>query len=556
MDPKIRELLEKTCERISQNFHRQNWENAEKTYQYIDQSINDILSIQWTRTDKESWLKEIQGTVSQAAYALAKLNKFEEAVVTLERGLARLLSEALQRDRADLEQLKTTDHTDLYDRYRELVDRYHGAQLQQNVDALKTAQVNLDKTIEAIRQVPDHENFLKPAEFDLIQVAAQQTPLVYIITTSGGGLALIVRKEEITPVWLQELTTTALQKHVGNYRNAYEHRHQDEPTWFDTLEQTTHWLGQVLMDKLLQALAGEPQVTLIPVGLLNLLPLHAAAWRPDTTQSTGNKRYVLDRLTIHYAPNAYVLEEARKIAQRVKATDLLAVDEPWSGSANCLRNSQYEVQIISATFDPSNQQILSQKEATCDAVLEALPKATVLHFSGHGKADLNQPLQSRIRMANHEFLTLEEILTLRLESRLAILSACETGIPGTKLPDEVVSFAAGWLQAGVAGIVASLWSVHELSTALLMVRFYDYWREEQLDPVEALRQAQIWVRDTTNKEKVDYFARKHTALSLVNPKAGFAAMHLKATIAYHHFQEEDRDFEHPYHWAAFGFTGV
>ncbi len=420
MDHEILELLEKTREGISQNFHRQNWENAEKTYQYIDQSINDILSIQLTRTDKESWLKEIQGTVSQAAYALVKRNEFEGAVVTLERGLARLLSEALQRDRADLEPLKTTGHTGLYHRYQDFVECHHEAQQRQNLEDLKEVQAELDKTIKDIRQVPGYEHFFSLPEFGFIQAAAQDTPLVYILTTAAGGLALIVRKEGITPVWLQELTTTALQEQVRNYRNAYEHRHQDEPTWFETLEQTTHWLGQILMD------------------------------------------------------------------------------------------------------------------------------------------ELNQPLQSRIRMADNEFLTLEEILTLRLESRLATLSACETGIPGTKLPDEVVSFAAGRLQAGVAGIVASLWSVHELSTALLMVRFYDYWREEQLNPVEALRQAQIWVRDTTNKEKVDYFARKYTDyLSRANPNAAAAdaAILLKATIAYHHFQEGARDFEHPYHWAAFGFTG-
>lgn len=56
--------------------------------------------------------------------------------------------------------------------------------------------------------------------------------------------------------------------------------------------------------------------------------------------------------------------------------------------------------------------------------------------------------------------------------RLALLSACETGLPGTQLPDEVVSLPTRLLQAGVAGVAASLWSVADLSTTLLLVRFY------------------------------------------------------------------------------------
>jgi CHAT domain-containing protein len=60
-------------------------------------------------------------------------------------------------------------------------------------------------------------------------------------------------------------------------------------------------------------------------------------------------------------------------------------------------------------------------------------------------------------MANDEILTLRDLFDLKLPGiRLAILSVCETGLPGTQLPDEVVSLPTGLLQAGVAGVVASL----------------------------------------------------------------------------------------------------
>ena len=90
---------------------------------------------------------------------------------------------------------------------------------------------------------------------------------------------------------------------------------------------------------------------------------------------------------------------------------------------------------------------------------------------------------------------------------MAILSACETGIPGFKLLDEVISLPSGYMQAGVPGVIGSLWSVSDISTMMLMTRFYDLWRREGLLLPEAFRQAQIWLRDTTNGEKEEYFKK-------------------------------------------------
>jgi CHAT domain-containing protein len=69
-------------------------------------------------------------------------------------------------------------------------------------------------------------------------------------------------------------------------------------------------------------------------------------------------------------------------------------------------------------------------------------------------------------------LTLRDIFALNLAEqgglRLAILSACETGMIGTKNADEAISLPTGLLQAGVAAVIASLWAVSDLSTMLLL----------------------------------------------------------------------------------------
>ncbi len=109
------------------------------------------------------------------------------------------------------------------------------------------------------------------------------------------------------------------------------------------------------------------------------------------------------------------------------------------------------------------------------------------------------------------------------------------------------------MQAGVAGVVASLWAVNDLSTMLLMARFYDLWRTDGLAPSAALRQAQRWLRDSTLRDFETY---------LKQPLPEFVAQRLPADIARRVYTRlpwaapEECIFCHPYHWAAFGYTGL
>jgi CHAT domain-containing protein len=89
---------------------------------------------------------------------------------------------------------------------------------------------------------------------------------------------------------------------------------------------------------------------------------------------------------------------------------------------------------------------------------------------------------------------LEDLGASDLQTRLVVLSACETAVIGTQLPDEVVGFPSAFAAAGVEAIVATMWSVPDVSTSLVMSGFYRHWRRG-LHPAQALRRAQQDVRD-------------------------------------------------------------
>ncbi|MEK8019446.1 MAG: CHAT domain-containing protein, partial [Candidatus Parabeggiatoa sp.] len=285
-----------------------------------------------------------------------------------------------------------------------------------------------------------------------------------------------------------------------------------------------------------------------------LLPFHAA-WTEDNNTPTG-KRYALDALTISYAPNARSLTQARKVAHRVTADRLLAVDEPKpvtndKGEALPLPSSEYEVQCVVEKF--AQPHIFKHEAATRQAILDNLADYTVLHFSCHGSANLNKPLESALIMANNEPLTVKDFLDLRLNGvRLATLSACETGIPGMDLPDEVVNLPAGLLQSGVAGVVASLWSVSDRSTALLMTKFYHtvttLWQEQgtQASIAPALQAAQCWLRDAT-KEELEQWSKE---LPLD------ATQRRELRRLFKNMKPQSKPYQESYYWAAFSAIGV
>jgi CHAT domain-containing protein len=67
------------------------------------------------------------------------------------------------------------------------------------------------------------------------------------------------------------------------------------------------------------------------------------------------------------------------------------------------------------------------------------------------------------------------------------------------------------------------------------------------EPAEALRDAQRWIRDSTNEEKMAYLS------SLV---AGAGPEFNLADLDSLRGHSEECRFAHPYHWAAFTYLGA
>jgi len=341
----------------------------------------------------------------------------------------------------------------------------------------------LDQVAQEIRKIRGYENFLCPAVYDDIARAARLRPLVYVASTQIGGIAVLVPGgPEATPVAtrLPALTDVALTEQLSRLFDPAA----------DAIEDLTQWLWTSVMEPVISMLEGRPQVSLVPIGMLALAPLHIA-W--TQYPASGARQYALDQCLITYTPTARALTECHARASRQRTSALLIVDNPQPGAAP-LRT---DLEVASAKAAFTDHRHLCGTDATPLDVQAELGSVGNAHFACHASAVPTEPLTSALILAGGARLTLRELMEQRLNLRLAVLSACETALPGVDLPNEVVTLAAAFLEAGAAGAIASGWPVPDRSTNLLMAAFYDELARAP-SPAEALRRAQQWLRSADN----------------------------------------------------------
>jgi CHAT domain-containing protein len=340
--------------------------------------------------------------------------------------------------------------------------------------------------------------------------------------------------------------------------------------WLAAIQRTLKVLEQQLWPPLAHALAeaGADRVILVPQGQLFLLPLHAAA--PEG-------------LTVAYAPSASVWARLQ-IPETGETPSPPGIGEgPGEGSALIAANptgdlpyTPSEAQAIADLFN-DRAQILWREQVTEEALLAAAAGADILHYSGHGQYNWADPEASglRLRLPTQDddgVLSLAEIRQqLKLEgAHLVSLSACETGLtsiePGQA--DEYVGLPAGFLLAGAPAVVASLWSVDDLSTALLMERFYHLHlagdpeapHPQPLPIAQALAQAQKWLRELDKEEAIAQVRRLQKMWRERRGQDYYRALeqHWQLERARYRIEDsqEDRPFGHPFHWAAFQAVGA
>jgi CHAT domain-containing protein len=94
------------------------------------------------------------------------------------------------------------------------------------------------------------------------------------------------------------------------------------------------------------------------------------------------------------------------------------------------------------------------------------------------------------KLTDDGYLNAYEIYNMKLNARLAVLSACETGSGKLQRGEGVMSMARGFIYAGCPSIVMTLWQVEDKSGVKIMEDFYHYLSKGKRKDV-ALRMAKL-----------------------------------------------------------------
>ncbi|MBI5747537.1 MAG: CHAT domain-containing protein, partial [Nitrospinae bacterium] len=245
------------------------------------------------------------------------------------------------------------------------------------------------------------------------------------------------------------------------------------------------------------------RLCIVPFDALHYLPFQAL-W--------NGEKYLIEDYPLFYLPSASVMKFTFD-KRRQKGEKIIAFGNPDLGNPSLdLPFAQKEVEKISSLYKEPT--VLYRKDANEDSAKKKAIGFDIIHFASHAEFSDIDPMYSNIRLAKSEnedgrFET-AEAFSLNIKPYLVVLSACKTGLGAVTSGDEIIGMNRAWIYAGTPSVISSLWSVSDISTAMLMEDFYKNLKGKPKD--EALRDAEI---------------------SLI----------------------KNKDYSHPFYWAPFYLTG-
>jgi CHAT domain-containing protein len=212
-------------------------------------------------------------------------------------------------------------------------------------------------------------------------------------------------------------------------------------------------------------------LVVIPHDFLHNLPFHAF--------HDGN-RFLIDRLSISYAPSASVYKLCRS-KPTLSRNQSLILGIPDSHTPHILE----EVQNVSSMVP--GPILFVGEEATEERLRRYGPESRIIHIATHGLFRQDNPMFSSMRLGDSQ-LSLLDLYSLNLSSELVTLSGCGTGLNAVVGGDELLGMVRGLLYAGTRAVLVTLWDVDDKSTADFMKCFYGHLTRIH-DKALALREA-------------------------------------------------------------------
>jgi tetratricopeptide (TPR) repeat protein len=548
---------------------RGDWSTARQYYRSAIEASHLLFAAGLNRPEAETVVREGGELFAGAAYAAIKLNSPLEALDIIEDGRARLLKVAVGLDALALQPEQRARLDAVRANIRELEGRLEfqlGDERLQIIRQLEGLRVDMQRIIKDASTANKAASRTAALALAGELLRKYRAIVIPVVTENGATLLTIVRGSSaptVVPIAIQGLDLGSLNRflhgaepsgRLHGWLGAYainhlppSERQSQWHEWLQTIHDLPSHLAQLFAGALTDGLrangVGDDSAMLwLPQGALGLLPMALAS-------DPASKATVIDTYTISTAPSLTAAATSlRRSTASATPPAVTAIINPTGD----LKFAELEATVAVSYFDKSRRTLLGAKDARLQPVLASLAKSSHWHFATHGTFSWAKTTESALLLADGDRLTVRDLID-RADlghPRLVVLSACETGVfDFQRAPDEFIGLPAAFLQAGAAGVIGTLWPVDDISTALIMLKFYELYLSKNIQPALALRRAQIWLRDADAREIDAFLVEMLRSGRLSSDQDLLLRKSVRGDTG------GDKPYAHPYYWAAFQFYG-
>ncbi len=396
--------------------------------------------------------------------------RFAEALLFIEHSRSRTLVDSLGTENNSLKSNKvSTKLSKQLDNLREELNWFYSRLIRASDSEIEVLQEEVKKREQAITEVQRKLNNTNDKSFNkrnLIDIPKLQNQLgkdkvlIEFVGFDDEISAFVVTNQDVYFIdnLIKNDEITNLLEGLHFQFGALSYGAKNLVGFAVELKKRADFYLKKLYEKLIKPLESfleNRNLVIIPFGKLHYVPFNALH---------DGDCYLIEKREVSTAPSAFVFQICFSKPER-KLKNALFIG--YADEKIPLVNE--EIKTLSNIFD--EKVALTGENATFANFNKYADKFDILHIACHGEFRQDNPMFSSLRLSDG-WITVRDVCSMKLNTELVTLSACETGLNLLSEGEELLGLSRGFLSAGASTLLLSLWNVNDEATQNLMKYFY------------------------------------------------------------------------------------
>ncbi|MBN1116972.1 MAG: CHAT domain-containing protein [Bacteroidales bacterium] len=264
-------------------------------------------------------------------------------------------------------------------------------------------------------------------------------------------------------------------------------------------------------------------LVIIPDKILSYLPFEALVYKESDKlpQAYRDIHYLMNNYSIAYSYSAHLYLETLDLRKRSLWNNTLVFAPSYDNNSLGLSYLPFALEEADEISGITIGKTRIKNDATASQFLKLSPRYALLHLAMHTIIDDNNPLYSKLVFYgdSNNYVTTSDIFSLKLNARMAVLSACSTGEGEYKSGEGVLSLARSFFYSGCPSLTMTLWNVDDKSGLQLMKHYYKYLKRGYSKPKALLKSKIDYIKSVPEEKQHPYFWANY--ISIGNASAIF-----------------------------------